>query len=201
MARKKPRQPQSNNSATGTTAPAAPRPAAAVNPTAITSNTNGTAPKTAITATAPQPQPQADKKGKERTMVEIWTIRISRTCGSLQAAVVLLILFALAVLLGTLMESWYSAKIAQELVYKAWWFVLLLGLLSVNIFFAAAKKWPWKWHQTGFVVTHIGLLILLSGGILNGLSGVDALMQLLDTSDGGRSAAGRPGSGPPAAAK
>lgn len=64
--------------------------------------------------------------------------------GSLQLAVPLLGLFAGMVLLATLMEHWYSTKIAQELCYKSWWFVLLLLLLSVSIFFAAVKKMQWR---------------------------------------------------------
>ncbi|RDJ93785.1 hypothetical protein B4Q13_19495, partial [Lacticaseibacillus rhamnosus] len=91
-------------------------------------------------------------------------LRAARILGSLQLAVIGLSIFASSVMLGTLMEHWYSTKIAQELVYKAWWFIGLLLLLSCNIFFAAAKKWPWKKHQTGFVITHIGLLLMLFGG-------------------------------------
>ena len=67
------------------------------------------------------------------------------------------------------------------MVYKTWWFILLLGLLAVNIFFAAAKKWPWKKYQTGFLITHVGLLTLLSGGVVNWFSGTDAEMQLIAT--------------------
>src|SRR5262249_28085135 len=110
-------------------------------------------------------------------------IRLSRWLGSVQIAVILLGLFALVVFLGTLMEHWYNTKIAQELVYKSWWFILLLALLAVNIFFAAAKKWPWKKHQTGFLITHVGLLTMLAGGILHAAAGTDATMTLIDTGD------------------
>lgn len=101
--------------------------------------------------------------------------------GSLHVAVISLSIFAVCVAIGTIIESWYSAKIAQELVYKAWWFTTLLALIWVNIFFAAAKKWPWKKYQTGFLITHLGLLTLVGGGILTSLAGTDALMVLVDT--------------------
>ncbi len=186
MARKKSRHPQ-RSSSPGTAAAPAPSPArTAVAPapaTAITANGNAAPPRSPVVGTATTEQPQSKKKPAERSLLEIVIQRCARTLGSLQMAVILLILFALVVLLGTFMESWYSTKIAQVLVYKSWWFVLLLGLLAVNIFFAAAKKWPWKKHQTGFIITHIGLLILLSGGVLNALGGVDAQAQLIDTPD------------------
>ncbi|MGF1579360.1 MAG: cytochrome c biogenesis protein ResB [Gemmataceae bacterium] len=109
--------------------------------------------------------------------------RIAKVLGSLQLAVTLLGLFAVIVLAGILMEHRFQTATAQQLVYQAWWFNGLLGLLAVNILFAAVKKWPFKKHQTGFVITHIGLLTMLAGGLVNAFSGTDALMVLVDTSD------------------
>src|SRR5207249_3566657 len=102
--------------------------------------------------------------------------RLSRWLGSLQVAVVLLLLFALVLFLGTLVESWYDARVAAQLVYQTWWFVALLGLLGINIFCAAAKKWPWKRYQIGFLITHVGLLTLVTGGILTSLGGTSGQM-------------------------
>jgi hypothetical protein len=145
------------------------------------------APPPAPVAPAPVAAPPAAPRAKavppERSIVEIIAIRASKILGSLQLAVISLSLFASVVFLGTLMEHWYNTKIAQDLVYRSWWFIGLLFLLSVNIFFAAAKKWPWKKHQTGFVITHIGLLTMLAGGILNAWKGVDAQMAMIDTED------------------
>jgi hypothetical protein len=137
--------------------------------------------------------------------LETLAVRASRWLGSLQVAVLLLSLFAVVLVVGTIVESWYDGKIAQQLVYKTWWFTGLLVVLGVNIFFAAVKKcdfsgwsapappgqsgvldtisrlWPWKKHQTGFLITHVGLLTLVSGGILNSLGGTDAMMATVDT--------------------
>jgi hypothetical protein len=107
--------------------------------------------------------------------------RASRWLGSLQVAVLLLPLFALVLFLGTLVESWYDARVAQQLVYQTWWFVLLLGLLGVNILCAAVKKWPWKRYQIGFLITHLGLLTLIAGGILTSLGGTSGQMTLVDS--------------------
>lgn len=101
--------------------------------------------------------------------------------GSLQYAVCLLAVFALALFLGTWVEYRHDGTQAQELVYRAWWFLVLLVMLGVNILFAALKKWPWKRHQLGFLVTHLGLLTLVSGGLLNGLMGRQGTMHLVDS--------------------
>jgi hypothetical protein len=115
--------------------------------------------------------------------MEVAVVRLARWLGSLQIAVVLLSLFAAVLAVGTVVESWYSDKVAKDLVYRTWWFVLLLFLLGVNIFFAAAKKWPWKKYQTGFLITHVGLLTMVAGGLLTGLGGTDTMLALIATPD------------------
>src|SRR5262245_29654809 len=80
--------------------------------------------------------------------------RVFRVCASLQLAIVLLSLFASCLALATFLESAYSGRIAQDLVYHTWWFALLLVFLAVNILCAALKKYPWKRHQIGFLITH-----------------------------------------------
>lgn len=105
---------------------------------------------------------------------------LARTLGSLQLALGAGFVFTVSMIVGTCLESWYSASIAQELIYYSWWFITLLGLLGCCIFFAAVKKWPWKKHQTGFLITHVGLLTMLAGGVLNTFLGTDATMMLID---------------------
>lgn len=150
----------------------------AVSPTAVMAQPPAPAPP----APLPQTAVKAAKKAEvQRFWLERLGIGVARWLGSLQVAVVLLLVFVVALALGTMMESWYSAKVGQELVYRSWWFTLLLFLLGVNIFFAAVKKWPWKKYQTGFLVTHVGLLMMLTGGILNAVFGTDALLVLVDS--------------------
>src|SRR5947209_4818668 len=74
-----------------------------------------------------QPAPQ-------RFWLEAVVVRAARWLGSLQMAVVLLSLFALVLAVGTVVESWYSDKVAKDLVYRTWWFNLLLFLIGINIF-------------------------------------------------------------------
>ncbi len=107
--------------------------------------------------------------------------RAFRACAALQMAVVLLSLFTSCLVLATLLESAYSARVARELVYGTWWFALLLTMLAVNVLCAALKKYPWKRHQTGFLITHAGLITLVFGGLLSVLAGTEGQMFLIDT--------------------
>lgn len=110
---------------------------------------------------------------------------VMRWLGSLQLAVVLLPALAAVLFLGTVIESRHGRPAAAALVYRTWWFVALLGLLAVNIFFAAVKKWPWQRHQTGFIITHIGLLTLIAGGVWDSLAGTTGSLRLVTTADAG----------------
>ena len=106
-----------------------------------------------------------------------------RSLGSLQLAILLLAGLVVILLAGTVVESRYDQKTAHELVYGTWWFICFLGLLAANVFFAAAKKWPWRRHQTGFLITHVGLLMLVASGLVSSLTGSHGLMLLVDSAE------------------
>ena len=95
---------------------------------------------------------------------------------SLKLAVVLILGLAVVLGVATFIESNLGAKGVRYYVYHTRWFALFLALLGVNIFCAAAIRYPWKRHQTGFVVTHIGLLILLAGSAISFRSSLNSQM-------------------------
>lgn len=128
---------------------------------------------------APEAAPTVRSQTTARSDVHPF-MKVARALGSIQLALSAGFIFLIAMIIGTCLESWYSDSIAQELIYYSWWFLLLLSLLATCIFFAAVKKWPWKKHQTGFLITHVGLLTMLAGGVLNFAGGVDGTMSLVD---------------------
>ncbi len=105
---------------------------------------------------------------------------------SLKFAVVLITTLAVVLGLGTFVESAYGTEAVKFGVWNTWWFTLLNALLAVSIFCAAAIRYPWKRYQTGFVITHIGLLTLLAGCFISQRGGIDAQMPLLEGSEGSR---------------
>jgi hypothetical protein len=107
-------------------------------------------------------------------------------CASLQFAVVLIALLAVVLGLGTFVESGFGTEAVKFGVWNTWWFTLLNALLAVSIFCAAAIRFPWKRHQTGFVITHIGLLVLLAGCLMSQRGGIDAQIPLLEGERGSR---------------
>jgi ResB-like family protein len=128
---------------------------------------NGVAPSAAV---AP-PRPGLRPAGRN----------LMRWVGSLQVAVIVLPLFAFVLFLGTLLESWHDRRTAHLLIYRTWWFGLLLGLLGANVLFAALMKWPWKKHQTGFLITHLGLITLVVSGVLTAMFGSTGVLVMVDS--------------------
>src|SRR5690606_29882504 len=64
---------------------------------------------------------------------------------------------------ATFFEKWYGTSAVQERIYQSLWFAILLTFLGLNILCAALIRFPWKKRQTGFVITHAGLLVVLVG--------------------------------------
>lgn len=92
-----------------------------------------------------------------------WLLGFYEFSASLKLAVVLILTTAVVLAVATFVESTCGTEGVQWYIYQTPWFLALLGLLAWNIFCAAAIRYPWKRHQTGFVITHIGLLTLLAG--------------------------------------
>jgi hypothetical protein len=101
-----------------------------------------------------------------------------RLLGSLKLAVFLLVVLAVTIAVATVLEAERGRAYAQWYVYHSRWFIAILTLLGVTIFSAAASRWPWKRHQTGFVITHAGLLILLAGSLRSFRGGVEGQVTL-----------------------
>ena len=109
--------------------------------------------------------------------------RVFRFLGSLQLAIPLLLIVAAAVAWGTIVESKYNAEMAKIVVYQADWFSWLMSLLWLNIFCATVLRYPFKKHHTGFVITHIGLLLLLAGGVFTTAYGIDGSLAVTEGQD------------------
>ena len=88
---------------------------------------------------------------------------IYRFLASLKLAVISIATLAVTLAYATVFESKYGGGAAQEWIYRSPGFAILLAFLGMNILCAALIRYPWKRRQTGFVVTHAGLLILLAG--------------------------------------
>lgn len=103
--------------------------------------------------------------------------------GSVHFAVSLIGITALFVVIGTLIESKTdSHSYAAFFTYKHPAFITLLWFFFVNILFAALRRYPFKFRHTPFLITHLGLLMILGGTILKEVHGVQGAMCLMEGS-------------------
>jgi ResB-like family len=112
-------------------------------------------------------------------------IRLADLLASVRLAVVLMFVLAGTCIWATFYEVSHGTAAVQRLVYGTVWFALLLTLLGVNVFASMMKRYPWNRHHAGFVLAHVGILLLLGGSLVTTHAGLDGQLALYEgeTSD------------------
>ncbi len=104
--------------------------------------------------------------------------RIFEFFASLELAVFVILALALVLAVGTVYESKYGAAVASREIYRSLWMQGLLWLFMLNLAAAALSRLPWRPHHIGFLVTHLGIIILLLGSWVTQRAGVDGNLVL-----------------------
>lgn len=104
-----------------------------------------------------------------------------RFFGSVYFALILIAATLLFVSAGTFLESWSGSHLyASYFTYQSPVFQLLLGLYFVNILLATLNRLPFKKRHIPFVITHIGLLMILTGVFCKSYFGVQGSMGIAE---------------------
>jgi len=91
---------------------------------------------------------------------------------------VLLILFPLAMGVGTFLESWYSTDAARIWIYNAWWFELLMLLLMIN-FMGNIKKYNLlSKEKLSVLILHLSFIFILLGAFVTRYIGDEGVMPI-----------------------
>lgn len=101
-----------------------------------------------------------------------------RFVSSIKLAVVLLSVMIIAAIAGTLYESHFDSDVARDYVYGAPWFNAWLFFLVVNLVASALSRMPWKPKHVSFLITHLGIVILLIGAVIGRTWGIEGTMTL-----------------------
>ncbi len=88
---------------------------------------------------------------------------VFRFLASVKLAVICLGTLAATLAYGTWFNSSYGQVAVNDYVYNTKGFALLLAFLGLNILCAALIRYPWTKRQTGFLITHAGLLTVIGG--------------------------------------
>jgi len=119
---------------------------------------------------------------------------LKRFFSSPKLTFIFLIILALISIIGTILPQnanhyFYLEKYGANLyslfkvlslidLYHSWWFIGLLGFLSLNIIFCSLNRF--KKGKIGYFITHISILIILLGGIIGNLAGFKEYIYLAE---------------------
>src|SRR5271169_1288600 len=99
-------------------------------------------------------------------------------CSSLKLAICVILSLAFYLGAATCYEARYGTRAVQDVIYGSRPFVLLMAMLSINVMAAVLVRYPWKRKQTGFIITHCGIEILLLGCLLSFRFSIDGRVEL-----------------------
>lgn len=99
--------------------------------------------------------------------------KIIRQLASLKLAVVIIIALGVITAWGTIVEAQYDALAAKKIVYNSFWMWGTMIALIVSLTAVMVDRWPWQKRHTGFVLAHIGIIILLIGSWVTQRFGID----------------------------
>ncbi|MFB6319839.1 cytochrome c biogenesis protein CcsA [Saccharicrinis sp. FJH54] len=85
---------------------------------------------------------------------------------SMATAVVLMLIFAVAIAWATFIESSYGTETAKKLVYVAPWFEVLMWLIAINLTGNVIKNKLYKPKKFSILLFHLAFLLILGGGAI-----------------------------------
>jgi hypothetical protein len=127
----------------------------------------------------PKPSAEAQRRAviRRRRETSVFWMAV-HLLGSLNLAVLLLVILAGAIAFATVIESKFDTAVARYYIYDAAWFNFWLLALGLNLLCAALTRWPWQPKHLGFVVTHAGIILMLTGAVVGRTLGFEAFVTL-----------------------
>jgi cytochrome c-type biogenesis protein CcsB len=100
-------------------------------------------------------------------------VGVFRWFASLQLAIVLMVFLGCVLAAATFLEKSKGMEYVQWVVYHSPWFIALLGMLALNIVASILIRYPWGFSRIGFLLAHVGILMILAGALWTFLYGAE----------------------------
>lgn len=108
-------------------------------------------------------------------------MKLYRFLASYRFALVLIFFSALAVVIGTFLEANADSHgLAEEWIYHHPLFQLFLAGYFINILLSALSRYPFKKNHLPFLITHLGLLMIIAGVFIKNHFGIQGHIQLVE---------------------
>lgn len=109
--------------------------------------------------------------------------RLFHFLGGIYFAILLIALAISFVVLGTFLESKTGSHLfAAQWTYAHPAFVILLSCFFINILFSAMRRWPFQKRHFPFLMTHLGLLMIIAGTIIKNYWGLQGQLAVWEGS-------------------
>ena len=103
---------------------------------------------------------------------------LNKVLFSTRFTALLFVSFATAMAFGTFIESWYSTDTAKIWIYNAWWFELLMVLMSVNFAGNIFKYRLLQKEKWAVLLLHLSFLLILLGAFITRYIGYEGVMPI-----------------------
>ncbi len=84
---------------------------------------------------------------------------------SLELTIVLLVLLALGLVFGTVVETQEGLQAAIDKVYQSPLYDAIIALFALNLVACTFKRYPFQMHQVPWLLTHVGIMVILIGAV------------------------------------
>jgi hypothetical protein len=95
---------------------------------------------------------------------------------SVKLTIPLLLALAIAMGYGTYVETVLTNGAARIIVYKTWWFDILVVVLALNLIGCTLRRAPYHVHQVFWLSTHVALLVIMAASVITHRFGMQGQM-------------------------
>ena len=104
--------------------------------------------------------------------------KLLTTLSSIQATVILLLIFAFSVGYATFIENDYGTATAKADIYNALWFEILLGYLTLNLIVNIYKYKMFTLKKAHSFIFHLAFVVIIFGAAVTRYIGFEGTMHI-----------------------
>ncbi len=104
--------------------------------------------------------------------------KIASILFSTRIMAVLFIIFAIAMAMGTFIESWYSIETARILIYETWWFEGIMLFLLINFIGNIKRYQLYKKEKWSTLLLHLSFILILIGAFITRYISYEGIMPI-----------------------
>ncbi len=93
--------------------------------------------------------------------------RLAHAAGNIWLGISLLALLAAAIWWGSWVENAFGHKAAMAMIYTSGWLGFVFFAFTVSLVAATLRKYPWRVDQTGWIVVHLALVMIIVGSMMS----------------------------------